>query len=133
MTATIKLIPKAGIADIWPLINEWVINAIGMDKTVIPEDIKNDCIAGRYELRLIYTYELKGFLISVIYETRRTKACYAPWLGGKDLEDWVKPAFDKFKLHLKEQGVKQYTFIGRQAWKRLIQADYEGIFYLINL
>ena len=128
----IKLIPKHEIDTIWPLISEWVDAAKGLGLSYSNDDIKEACKT-RWDLRLIYTDELKGFLISQIYEAPQCRVCYAPYLGGKDLAEWVGEAFDEFKTYLKTHGVSQYSFIGRKAWQKLVKADSEQSFYLMTL
>ena len=129
---SIKLVPKEQIEDIWPDIEEWVRGAIGVDQSYAPEDVKRLCKTNA-SLLLIYTTELKGFLIFQIFNAPQCKVCYAPYLGGKDLADWVIPAFDEFKKYLKSEGVKQYSWIGRKVWGRFLKVDSEQSFYLVTI
>lgn len=134
MNVMVEHIPPDKVGEIWDAIELWVQSALGKDRSYTSFDIKTACENGSLELRLIYAEdELKGFFTSVIIPAPRGKTCYAPWLGGKDLGKWVEPAFHEFKDYLRTQGVISFSWIGRLAWKRFLGADYEGVFYLMNL
>lgn len=129
-----ETIPPSRIEFIWSAIEEWVKSALGNDKSHTSDDVRRSCESGAVDLRIVYANEeIKGFLTYKIYDAPQCKCCYAPWLGGIDLAQWVPEAFEEFKAFLKEQNVQQYSFSGRDAWKRFIKADYEGRFYLITL
>lgn len=127
-----EIVPKDKIERIWPQLEEWVKNALGNDKSYTTEDVKQACLT-HMNLGVIYAPELTGFMIFQIFDSPQCKSAYSPWLGGKDLAMWVEHAITEFKGFLRGQGVKQYSFIGRTAWKRLVKADYEGTFYLMTL
>lgn len=129
---TLTSVAKNEVAEVWPKIETWVKSALGEDESLSSDDIREMCTRN-LNLWLIHTDELKGFLTFEIYDAPQMKVCYAPWLGGENLNEWVAGAFVKFKHYLKEQGVKQYSFVGRKAWQKLIKADYEGLFYLMRI
>jgi hypothetical protein len=137
----IKYIRPDQINEIWPFIEQWVVNSLGEDISWTQTDIKDALINNQFELRLITNNELKlitnnelkGFIVSVIYDAPRCKVAYAPWLGGKDLQEWVAPAFEHFKNYLKSIGVRQYSFAGRKAWTRFLDVTTEQAAYFIKL
>jgi len=129
----VEHIPIALIDDIWDAVEPWVQSAIGNDKSYTTQDIKKQCQNGNLSLWLISTDELKGFLTCIISQAPQGKTAYAPWLGGKDLSEWVAPAFEQFKEYLKSQGCISYSWVGRKAWQRFLKVDSEQVFYRINL
>lgn len=129
----VERVQPSQVHAIWDAIEPWVESALGSDKSYKPQDIKAMCQAGGLGLWLITTNELKGFFTCIINQAPQGKTAYAPWLGGKDLGEWVAPAFAQIKPWLKEQGCISFSWIGRLAWKRFLDADYEGVFYLMNL
>lgn len=129
----IEYIAPSSIEGIWGAIEPWVLGALGNDKSYKTQDIKAECESGAMALWLIYTDELKGFLTCTISQSPQGKTAYAPWLGGKDLGEWVNPAFAQFKEWLKAQGCISYSWIGRKAWGRFLDVDSEQNFYRINL
>jgi hypothetical protein len=129
---TIRNILPQALDAVWPDIETWVKNALADDKSYTSDDVKEAC-RKKLDLWLIYNGKLKGFLISSIYDAPQCKCCYAPWLGGEDLSEWVAEAFKIFGEYLKENGVEQYSFIGRKAWGRLINANSEQSAYSIIL
>ena len=129
----IKHIPPHQIDEVWPFIQDWVVSALGEDVSWTHEDVKEALKKKQFELRLITKGELKGFFTSVIYDAPRCKVAYAPWLGGKDLHEWVAGAFEQFKEYLRYQGVKQYSFAGRKAWSKFLHVTNEQAAYFIKL
>lgn len=131
-----KLLDKSEVNSVWPHIEEWVDIARGVDKSYEVEDIKRLCIAGAYDLWVVKdTGEYFGFLIGIIIPAPRMRLYYAPWLGGKDLARWVKGGLEAIRAYGKRHGCSAYSFIGRDAWMRLldIKSDYQGTFYFINI
>lgn len=133
LVTTIHNIAPQDIGGVWKSIAPWVESALGNDKSYTVEDVKRACASGGINLWLIYRGELKGFFTAAMIDAPQGKTCYAPWLGGKDLGEWVGPAFAEFKKVLRAQGCISFSWIGRKAWKRFLGADYEGCFYLMNL
>lgn len=129
-----RIIPVHGIEAAWPGISGWVGIALGRDKSYAVDDVKAACLSGRLTLWVIYNDDSPtGFLTTVINECPRGRTCYAPWLGGKDLGEWVAPAFEHLKKHLKALGVMSYSWVGRKAWQKLIKVDSEQVFYFVSL
>lgn len=133
MSIKIQHINASDIDGVWNSIEAWVLNAMGNDKSHTTEDIKKLCQAGKFSLWLVYTNELKGFLMCVLSQAPKGKTAYAPYLGGKDLAEWVAPAFDQFKIYLKTIDCISYSWIGRKAWGKFLKVDSEQSFYRMDL
>lgn len=128
----IKLIkiPKQDIPDIWGSIVKWIEDAVNYPDT--SEDVRIKCLLGQITLWVIYN-DIKptGFLTTIINPEPCT--CYAPWLGGENLDEWVIEGFDQLKEYLKTEKCLSFSWIGRAAWKRLVKVDSVQSYYLINL
>lgn len=130
----VVVISPERIDEAFPQIFSWVKDALGVDKGYLPEDIREECKSGVWELRLVYKEDaLTGFFISTIIHLPRMKLFYGAWLGGIDLQDWVMEGFESIKKYAKESGCGAYSFVGREAWKKMIKCDYQGMYYYINL
>lgn len=131
-----KLLDKSEVNSVWPHIQEWVSISRGVDKSFGVDDIKKLCSTGAYDLWIIRENgEYFGFLIGIIIPAPLMKLYYAPWLGGKDLARWAKQGLEAVKFYSKRHGCGAYSFIGRDAWMKLldIKSDYQGTFYFINI
>lgn len=129
-----RIIPSTEVGRIWGDIEAWVKSSLGSDKSFNSDDIRAACEGGNITLWVIQNDGvLTGFLIGTINDNPRARTYYAPWLGGENLEVWVAPAFEQLKAYLRNEGISSYSWIGRPAWKRLLQADSEQVFYTINL
>lgn len=129
-----RIIQPLDVDGIWASIEAWVKSSLGNDKSYNSDDIKSACTGGNITLWVVYLNGLpSGFLTTTINENPRGRTCYAPWLGGENLAEWVATAFDQLKSYLKQQNVISYSWVGRGAWKRLLKADSEQVFYTINL
>lgn len=127
-------IPGAMVGGEWGNIAEWVKSALGKDKSYLPGDIKNMCILGSLQLWIIYNgSEPTGFLTTSLNKTPQGLVCYCPWLGGENLGEWASEGFSQLKEWLHSQRCISVSWVGRKAWQKLVRADYEGVFYLINL
>lgn len=122
------------IEEIFPEIRRWIENAIGVDKGYLPDDIKEECKNKKWKLELIYKDNiLMGFFISRIVVLPQTKLLYGAWLGGRDLDKWVKEGIQVVISNAKKDGCGSFSFIGRSAWKKLVGFDYHGMFFYKNL
>ncbi len=131
---SLQQVPKESVEQLWEGIDLWVKSAIGVDRSYTSNDIKILCAAGNLTLwKITINGELKGFLTTSLIPAPQGLTCYAPWLGGIDLGEWVKPGFEQLKQWMRSKGCISFSWIGRKAWQRLVDADYEGVFYLINL
>lgn len=130
----IEVISPKNVESIFGQIYQWVIESLGVDKSYTPEDIESGCKQGRWVLRLVYLDDvLTGFFISALIPAPQGKICYGAWLGGRDLECWVKDGLKEIEVWAISVGCIAYTFIGRKAWKRLLGYDYEGVYYYKKL
>lgn len=130
----LTMIPKEEIEEKWSQIRDWVISALGMDKSFSVDDVKQMCLSGRITLWLILKDEkIKGFLTTSIIKNSQIISAYAPWLGGESLDEWVVEGFSQLKDYLRSQGCIQFSWVGRKAWSKLIKIDSEQCSYLINL
>lgn len=128
------LLSLSEIDQVWPTILEWVRDALGVDKSYLPEDIRDECKQGIFQLWVItLNSEITGFLVTSVMDAPRGRVCYGAWLGGKNLGDWVVPGLKILESWAKEHKCISLSFIGRKAWQKLIGFDYEGVFYLKNL
>lgn len=122
------------IDGIWPIIENWVQDSLGVDKSYTPEDIRQECKNKTVQLWVITLgSEITGFLVTSIIDAPRGKVCYGAWLGGKNLAEWVDSGLRILEKWAINNGCIALSFIGRLAWKRLIGFDYQGVFYLKNL
>lgn len=122
------------VGELWGSIELWVKSALGVDKSYTSDDIKKLCESNSLILwKITKDGKLKGFLTTSLIPAPRGLTCYSPWLGGEDLGEWVSPGFDQLKEWLRSKGCISFSWIGRKAWQRLVDTDYEGVFYLINL
>lgn len=134
MEVLLKSIPKEEIDQNWPIIIDWLRNALGVDKSYNINDIKIACEKGAISLWIIYINGKEtGFVTTIIKTEPQGLACYAPWLGGENLDSWVKPGFEQLKIALKEKNCISISWIGRPVWKKLVNVDSAQCFYLINL
>lgn len=130
----IEYVPPSEISGIFPSIYDWVEQALGVDKSYTPEDIQRACEDNRGELRVIYLNQcLTGFFISEIVSNPKGKVFCGAWLGGKDLDKWVRPGLAIIENEARKRGCIAYSFVGRGAWKKLIGFDYQGVYYYKNL
>jgi len=130
----IDIVPPEKVEQVFPFIHSWVVDCLGVDKTYSPEDIMNDCARGAFTLRLVHLgNNLTGFFISCVIAAPQGKFLYGAWLGGRDLQDWVKEGLGKIEEWGRANGCLAYGFIGRKAWKKLLGYDYEGVYYYKNL
>lgn len=134
MGVIVRKVEPEEVSQLWGDIELWVKSAIGIDRAYTTEDIKSLCESCMLTLwKITKDNELKGFLTTTLIPAPQGLTCYAPWLGGIDLGEWVKPGFEQLKEWLYSEGCISFSGIGRKAWQKLVDADYEGVFYLINL
>ena len=130
----LKLIPPEEIVNIWANIAAWVESSLGIDKSYSVDDVKKACQSGKISLWVIYLNDQStGFLTTIINEAPQGLTCYCPWLGGESLDKWVSEGFEQLKIILKEKGCLSLSWMGRAAWKKLINVSSTQCFYLINL
>lgn len=116
------------------LISDWLQDALADDISYTVEDIKQDCLQKMFDLRLVYIgEELTGFFISAFIPAPQGRVLYGAWLGGRDLDLWVKDGLEIIKDWARDCGCIMYSFIGRDAWKRLIGFKPKGAFYYEKL
>lgn len=129
----LSILPKHLIEEYWPQLEEWVKNALGKDKSFTVQDIKSICL-GYLTLWVIHKDgALVGFLTTTIHKAPQGNVCTCPWLGGKDLTEWVQEMFEQLKNYCKSQECISLSWIGRRAWEKMLRVDYSGQYYLINL
>lgn len=130
----LEIVPKDYVSKIWPQMEDWVKSALGIDRSYKVEDIQKACESGSLMLwKITKDDKLKGFLTTALIPAPQGMVCYAPWLGGEDLGEWVSEGFDQLKVWLRHQDCLSFSWIGRKAWQKLVKADSEQCFYMINL
>lgn len=115
-------------------IYEWAVESLDDDMTYTVHDIQKECSEGLWNLRLIYNNGfLTGFFISTIFKCPQGKLFYGRWLGGRDLESWVKKGISMIEDYAREKGCMAYSFGGRAAWQKLVGYRPKGVYYYKNL
>lgn len=134
MEIALRPILKEEVLEKWDEIAGWVASSLGIDKSYSVNDVKLACESGAIALWIIYK-DLKptGFLTTTFNQNPRGITAYAPWLGGENLADWVAEGFEQLKKYLKEQNCLSFSWMGRDAWEKLVNVDSKQRFYSINL
>lgn len=131
------MIHPSEVGEKWDVVKEWVDNAlywVGNDKSHITEDVRKICESGAAQLWIIYKDNVStGFVTTQIIENPQGNACYCPWLGGENLGEWVPEGFEHLKKYLKQQNCLSISWMGREAWHKLVKVDSKQYFYSINL
>lgn len=127
-------VDSAKVNEIWDSIESWVDIARGVNKTYSVEDIKSLCCNGKIDLWIVKKNEgIVGFLIGSISYNPQGKVYDGAWLGGEDLIDWVAKGLKTVEKYAVENDCVGYSFIGRMAWKKLLDLDYVGQYFYKNL
>lgn len=115
-------------------ISDWVDAALGIDITYTVQDIRNQCVAGMWDLHLIHLNgDLSGFFISKIAEVPQGKMLYGGWVGGKNVYEWIDESMDKLEERARDNDCMAISFVGRKGWRKIAKFDHEGFYYYKNL
>lgn len=126
--------PPEKVLEVWPYIEAWVDISRGVDRAYSVEDIRDLCSSGTLDLWVVAEEgSYYGFLIGTIVKGMREDSYSGCWLGGRDLDSWVKEGLNHVEDWARAHGCAAYNFIGRKAWKKLIGYDYEGVYYYKRL
>lgn len=130
----LKPIEPSKVDKTWETIEAWVKDALADDKSYLPDDIKNMCINGEYQLWVIFNNSKPtGFLMTMPQFAAQGLTVYAPLLGGQDLESWVKEGLNQLKPWLQSIKALSFSWIGRAAWKKLVKVDSTQCLFTINM
>lgn len=133
MTELVMISP-AEVAQKWDAIRGWVESSLGIDKSYVADDVRKACESGQIQLWIINNNNKPaGFLTTAITENPQGNTCYCPWLGGENLSEWVPEGFEQLKQYLRQQNCLSLSWMGREAWQRLIKVDSRQCFYSIHL
>lgn len=133
MIRLVQILPR-DVSEKWGLIEDWVKSAVGVDISFTADDAKKSCESGKVLLWIIYKNEIATGFVTVSFNRspQGITAC-APWLGGKELGEWVAEVFEQLKVWLRGKGCISFSWMGRDAWKKLLKVDSRQSFYIINL
>lgn len=121
--------PPQNVRRVFPLVEKYIADALVFTRgAFLPEDICNACEKGSMQLWLATEDdEVLAALVSEITDYPRMRIIGVPFIGGKKLRHWFRPALHTIEAWSKEMGCVGMQGGARRGWAKLAKMEEVGV------
>lgn len=123
--------PPQNVRRVWPLVDKYIADALVFTRGAwLPQDVCDACEKGNMQLWLATDTEgdqVLAALVSEITDYPRRRIIGVPFIGGKRLREWFRPALAMIEAWSKEMGCDGLQGGARRGWGKLAKMEEVGV------
>lgn len=121
MTPVLERLDRSDVMILWSVLKPYFEAAIARgDSSLSPDDIRALALSGR---RLIWTVTSDHHLLATFSSGTQSAStgmtAFIDFLGGEDMDDWLRPCLAQFEAHARHAGATAVEIVdARLGWQR---------------
>lgn len=113
-------VDPAYVAKVWPLISQFILDAMRRGDNGTFENVEHDVLNGRALLWLAVSEKIEAAAVTQVDKTENSKVCWIVACGGEHCERWIG-LLDPIEEYAKTVGCNAVRLMGRKGWERVLK------------